>query len=302
MVGTLGLAASVGAQVTVYLAGAADCAQELQNRPMLESFWYRRNAEKAMVSTSNFFLDSGAFTAFTQGETIECKDLARFIASNKKYITVASSLDAIGNAQQSYLNYRRLRDEFGVDVIPVFHCREDVRWLCKYLEEGVPYIALGGMVPETIDYKSRWLDDLFSRYLTDNLNRPIVKVHGFGLTVGWLIERYPWFSVDSTTWRNGMKFGVLIVNFEGSRLRHIGFTSGHPQVRDKTSTHIDRLSTVERRVVMQKLEESGFELEKLRERTRDAMLFNAWSFQEWERLYGFPPTFKYAQQQEELWG
>lgn len=287
--------------MTVYLAGAADCVRDLPDRPMLESFWYRNNAEKAMVGTNNFFLDSGAFTAFTQGETIDIKELARFIAARRERITVASSLDAIGDAEQSYRNYRVLRDELGVDVIPVFHCREDIKWLLKYLREGVPYLALGGMVPETIDYKQRWLDDLFSRYLTDSAHRPIVKVHGFGLTVGWLIERYPWFSVDSTTWRNGMKFGVLIVNFEGSRLRHIGFTSGHPQVRDRTSTHIDRLSRIERRVVMEKLEQSGFTLEQLRTRTHDAMLFNAWSFQEWERLYGFPETFTCAQQQEDLW-
>jgi hypothetical protein len=287
--------------VTVYLAGAADCVTELRGRPMLESFWYRNNAEKAMAGAGNFFLDSGAFTAFTQGEIIDIKELARFIVANQTRIAVASSLDAIGDAEQSYRNYRIMKDELGLDVIPVFHCREDLKWLLRYLREGAPYLALGGMVPETIDYKSRWLDDLFSKHLTDAEHHPIVKVHGFGLTVGWLIERYPWFSVDSTTWRNGMKFGVLIVNFEGSRLRHIGFTATHPQVRDKTSTHIDRLSKLERRVVMEQLEQYGITLEALRERPRNAMLFNAWSFQEWERLYGFPKTFTAAQQQEELW-
>ena len=286
--------------MTVYLAGAAGY-EFARGRPILESFWYRSNAEEGMHDTDNFFLDSGAFTAFTKGEVINIKEYAHFVTARRDRITVASSLDAIGDAEQSYRNYRILKDELGVDVIPVFHCREDVRWLCKYLEEGVPYLALGGMVPETIDYKRKWLDDLYSRYLTDASRRPITKVHGFGLTVGWLIERYPWFSVDSTTWLNGAKFGVLIVNFEGSRLQHVGYSEQHPQRRDKGSNHIEHLSPAERAVVLEKIERAGLTLEEIRTNTKAALAFNAWSFQEWEDLYGFPTTFEYAQQQEELW-
>lgn len=285
--------------MTVYLAGAAGY-EFCHGRPILESFWYRRNAEEGMSVTDNFFLDSGAFTAFTQGETIKVEDLARFITSNRERITVASSLDAIGNAEQSYLNYRRMKDDMGVDVIPVFHCREDVRWLCKYLEEGVPYLALGGMVPESIDYKQKWLDDLFSRYLTDSKGHPLTKVHGFGLTVGWLIERYPWFSVDSTTWLNGAKYGSIIVNFETSHLQHIIFGMRNSAVRQATSKHIDRLSRVERQVVLEKIAAAGLTLEGIREKSEDAIAFNAWSFQEWDHTWGFPQTFSCAVE-EDLW-
>jgi len=44
-----------------------------------------------------------------------------------------------------------------------------------------------------------WLDDLFLR-ICDEQGRPKVKTHGFGMTALVLMFRYPWHSVDSTTW------------------------------------------------------------------------------------------------------
>jgi hypothetical protein len=276
--------------MTVYLAGAAKY-EYLRGRPMLESFWYRSRAVDAMLMTDTFFLDSGAFTAFTKGAQIDLKQYAEFIRQNKKRITIASSLDVIGDAEGSYRAYRQLRDEEGVDVIPVFHCREDKKWLVKYIKEGARYIALGGMVPESISWLFTWLDDLYSTVLTDDSHKPIVRVHGFGLTVGRLIERYPWYSVDSTTWLNGARFGTVIFNFPGARLEHIAVSDRNPMAKQRTALHIDRLSRIEQAQAIAQLERAGFTLDEVRSNTSKALEFSAWSFQTWEKDYGFPKQF-----------
>jgi hypothetical protein len=47
--------------------------------------------------------------------------------------------------------------------------------------------------------------------ITDDEGYPIVKVHGFGVTSTPLMARYPWYSVDSISWKliSGMG-GILI--------------------------------------------------------------------------------------------
>jgi hypothetical protein len=62
------------------------------------------------------------------------------------------------------------------------------------------------MILISTDVLRGWLDQLFSTFLCKD-GWPIVKVHGFGLTTLKLLLRYPWYSVDSTSWvmesRNG---------------------------------------------------------------------------------------------------
>lgn len=283
--------------MTVYLAGASKY-EFLRDRPMLESFWYKERALEAMQYTKTFFLDSGAFSAFTKGAVIDTKEYAAFVREHKAAITIASSLDVIGDAEASYRTYRQLRDEEGVDVIPVFHCREDEKWLVRYIKEGARYIALGGMVPESIAYKFTWLDKLYSRYLTDASGAPVVKVHGFGLTVGRLIERYPWFSVDSTTWLNSARFGTIIMNFSGARLEHVAVSDRNPMRKQKDGLHIDRLGREQREEALRSMHDAGVTLEELRKGGDAALKFSAWSFLQWEQRYGFPKKFKTMVQED----
>lgn len=284
--------------MTVYFAGGAHydfCIDE----PILESFWYKRNAVKAMPKASQFFLDSGAFSAFTQDKVINLDDYAAFIKEHKEHIYVASSLDSIGNALETKRLYQELRERDSCQhIIPVFHCREDKKLLVEMLDNtsgyGNPgYIALGGMVPESTSYLYGWLDDLWSNYLTDAEGKPLVKVHGFGLTVGKLIERYPWFSVDSTTWLNGARFGTAIINLGGMHLAHMAISPRNPAAKQSMSSHFDRLieSPQHRDEIMKVIEQSPVTLEAMQEETEALLHFNVWSFKQWEELYGFPETF-----------
>jgi hypothetical protein len=49
------------------------------------------------------------------------------------------------------------------------------------------------------------LDFLFS------IIRNRVKVHGFGVNALWAWERYPFYSVDATSWLKSAKFGEKII-------------------------------------------------------------------------------------------
>lgn len=159
-----------------------------------------------------FFLDSGAYSAWTRGTVIDLDEYCEFIKANIEQIDVYASLDVIPGrpgqiasererneaAEQSWWNYLYMREE-GLDPLPVYHYGEAERFLDRMLEYGCDYIGIGGLVGVPADRRIMWLDPLFER-LTDSQGYPLVKTHGFGMTSIPLIFRYPWYSVDSTTW------------------------------------------------------------------------------------------------------
>lgn len=138
------------------------------------------------------FLDSGAFSAESQKVHIDINEYIDFIKEHEEVIDVYANLDVIGNAEATWKN-QMIMEKAGLKPLPVFHYGEDLKWLKKLLDKGYSYISLGGMVPISTKDLFHWLDDLFSNYLTDHSGMPIVKVHGFGLTVLRLMLRYPWY-------------------------------------------------------------------------------------------------------------
>ena len=155
-----------------------------------------------MKNKIDLFLDSGAFSAFTQKIEIDINKYIQFIKKHKKYIDVYANLDVIGNAEATYRN-QKIMEEKGLHPIPVFHAtKEPLLWLKKYVDEGYSYIAIGGMAGGDISVKQIYpvLDEVFNDILTDSKGIPKVKIHGFGLTSLKLMLRYPWYSVDSTSW------------------------------------------------------------------------------------------------------
>lgn len=159
-----------------------------------------------------FFLDSGAFSAWSRSTKIDIDEYIAFIKANIELIEVYACLDAIPGApgrnatvsereeaaETTWRNYLYMRDE-GLDPLPVFHYGEDFRYLDRMLDYGCSYIGIGGLVGIPGLNRRNWLDRLFTK-ITDDAGMPLVKTHGFGMTSVPLIFRYPWHSVDSTTW------------------------------------------------------------------------------------------------------
>lgn len=159
-----------------------------------------------------FFLDSGAYSAWSRGSVIDLDEYCEFIRANIDLIDVYASLDVIPGvpgraatpkerdaaAQKSWENYLYMRDAH-LSPLPVYHYGEDPRFLTRMLDYGCDYIGIGGLVGIPGGPRRVWLDRTFDM-ITDDAGMPTVKTHGFGMTAVPLIFRYPWYSVDSTTW------------------------------------------------------------------------------------------------------
>lgn len=195
----------------------------------------------------SLFLDSGAFTAFTKGINIELDDYIDFIKKTKKVWSVYATLDVIGDYKATQKNTEYIESK-GLKPLPVFHYGSPESEL-KRLCEKYDYIALGGLVPLALQQKKmkKWLDYCFSIIKTNT------KVHGFGVNALWAWKRYPFYSVDATSWNQGSKYGRVqeLVNGNFKDLKKdnkVNFIKYHHEKdwRVRTTKNIDSLLKAER--------------------------------------------------------
>lgn len=179
----------------------------------------------------DFFLDSGAFSAYTKGVEIDIKEYCNFIKEHQDIITHYAVLDVIGSAEGTLKN-QRFMEEQGLHPIPCYHYGEDTKYL-EYYVENYDYVAIGGMVPVSTKDLLPWLDSIFAKHICDDNGYPRCKIHGFGLTTISLMVRYPWYSVDSTTWALASAFGEIFIpskknnKYDYTKFTRIGVSEKH---------------------------------------------------------------------------
>ncbi len=154
----------------------------------------------------DIFIDSGAFSAKTQGKEIKVEDYADFLDEHGETATVIASLDVIPNSSShrpeavelSFRNALYLRER-GHDIMPVYHFDEDPSVIRRYLDADFEYIGIGGSVRGGLrGRRSDWLELLFNEHLTDGAGLPLALFHGFGVA-GSDCKMFPWRSCDSTS-------------------------------------------------------------------------------------------------------
>jgi hypothetical protein len=246
---------------------------------LLESYHYigrQRFLDAIRMDGVQVFLDSGAFSAYTLGVTIDLPTYCDYIKRNMDLwrvedgVVMASVLDGIGDPLQTYRNQLHM-EALGAKPLPCFHAGEDERYL-EYYVQNYEYITLGGMVGSSTKQLCIWLDRMWDRYLTDGSGRPRLKVHGFGITAVPIMQRYPWYSVDSSSWVQSAAFGSIITPEHGP----MSVSEKSPSRHD-AGQHVTTLTPIEQDYVLQMLEKHGFTLERLSTVYEARAAYNLWA-------------------------
>lgn len=184
---------------------------------LLESFYTVKNSHKYFPLLKDFLLDSGAFTFMQSSKNhVNWEEyLNRYIAYINKYdIKNFFELDIDTITGYDYVKElrKRLETETGKKCMPVFHKIRGLKEWEKMCQE-YPYVAIGTMheyngKPEILMY----LLDIAKKYGT--------KVHGLGFTRLNLLDKVPFYSVDSTSWCCGNRFGFM-EKFNGTTMEKI---------------------------------------------------------------------------------
>lgn len=197
---------------------------------VLVSFVYDEKREfftkRLGYSPVSWMGDSGAFTVWTKGGTVDLDDYiawSRFYTELNPNFTVVS-LDVLPGGpnrqpsaqerdrgiKQSLENGDRLRAA-GLRIVEVYHLYEPLDFFEQLLARRQPgeIVGLGALASGApANIKREFCDTSFA-YLRDHFgwdNLP--PVHGFGIApTAKLGARYPWFSVDSSSWMAPAQFG-----------------------------------------------------------------------------------------------
>ena len=181
--------------------GEVDAVLVMPPRRILLSYFYEKDI--SLIKTLQqkdveIFIDSGAFSAYSSKKLIDIDEYCKFLLECG--VQTYAGLDVIGNAEATMKNQKYAEETYGLKPIPTFHIGSVVKDLDALI--GYDYIAFGGLVmAEGIE---EHLNEAW-RYVLDRNSQ--IKVHGFGLTNLKFIEKYPWYSVDSSSFKGCKRFG-----------------------------------------------------------------------------------------------
>lgn len=170
-----------------------------------------KKAKKATSSAPDYsWYDLSKGSEFTE----YCNRYADFIkAQSKRGVRWFANVDVIGNAEMTRRVQIYFEEKHGVRPVPVVHYPEDLSYLQWYLARDYPMIGLGGYArrPDRKLVKA-WTDSAFQMVCPKSNNYlPTTKVHGFAMTTWELFRRWPWYSVDSTSYLLYGTYGLLCV-------------------------------------------------------------------------------------------
>lgn len=189
----------------------------------LESFWYIKEWQLPKIKNCKLFLlDSGAFTFMSNSkkkvdwdEYVE--NYANFINKNDIKNFFELDIDSIvGLKKVEELRYK-LEKLTNKKCIPVWHKSRGLDYW-KKMTKDYDYVAIGGIVAKEIkpeEYK-------YFTILLDIAKKNNCKVHGLGFTGINYLRKYHFYSVDSTAWSSGWRFGTLY-QFTGKGFKKIKY-------------------------------------------------------------------------------
>jgi hypothetical protein len=165
-----------------------------------------------MQLSKTILLDSGAFGVWRSGAEIDLVTYTEFCLEQREALFEVVALDRIPgsfgtrptplqveeSAKLSHANTTFMRKQ-GLQPIPVYHYREDIRWLDRMVDEGYDYIGLSSDKRMPGPAREQWPGTCFA-HLCGSSPYPSVRLHGFGDASFTMLRKYPWFSVDSLSY------------------------------------------------------------------------------------------------------
>jgi len=188
---------------------------------------------------------------------------ATWIKEKQHLITVYANVDVIFRPDLSWKVLKYLENTHKLKPLPVLHVNTEKKWIYKHLD-NYEYLGVGATGQEgSVAGFIPWGDMLFN-LITDSKGYPTHKVHGFAATSNKLLYRYPFFSVDSTSWAHFGRFGaILIPKFIKGKYNYkshpiVLFISDRSTFKNNKGKHLTSFSKIEQKRILQFIENKGY--------------------------------------------
>lgn len=255
---------------------------------------------KADGHASKLFIDSGAFSVAHAGKTVDIDTYIKYINDNPD-IPIFVELDVIPfpvlntttakecceATWQNYL-YMKERVTSPCHLLPLYHFGEPKDALKRILNTEVngklpEYIGIGGRHGVATELQERYFNEIFA--IVQRSDNPNVKIHAFGMTILRVLEQYPFYSADSTTWLQlGINGNILTKNY------------GIVTVSDRSKFNKDNGNAfppeAKERLIAE-IESNGYTLEEVSTNYKKRLMYNIDVLLDWAKNYKYkgPKTF-----------
>lgn len=273
---------------------------QLNDRPLGEK-WLKYSKE---VERRKIFVDSGAYSVHTKGKTVDVDEYIEYVNSHAGMFEGIAQVDKIPGEfgkpktleqlatapEESWNNYLYMREKV-IDkhcLIPIFHQGEDFKWLRNTLEwiddEGnhIPYIGISPANDLVTKHKETWFATVFK--IIKESNNPDVKTHAFGMTSLPMLEKYPFYSADSTSW--------IMTSVNGGIFTPYGVIQV-TQTSEHMPNHFIKCGEHKKQAIIKWLESFGMTYEECRMDYNSRAITNVHYFVEWSNNYKFKGDTRY---------
>lgn len=188
------------------------------NEGRVVDWWYNSGLSDKLL------IDSGAFSVAHSGKTVDIDVYLKYINEHPNInawaeldvipYPVLNSETAVYCSEASWNNYVYMKEQNpNAPILPLYHFGEPESGLERILNTKVngelaSYIGVGGRHGVSTEEQVAYFNDVFT--LIKNSDNPDVKVHAFGITVPRILEYFPFYSADSTTWLQAAINGSIL--------------------------------------------------------------------------------------------
>jgi hypothetical protein len=265
-------------------------------RSVLNWIEHPKNGVKANLDKPRpkyLMADSGAFTAWKSGSHTTLPEVisayTHFIEATKGLFNEvwAINLDVIPGSfgvdptleeikeaiHQSDENYKILVDKFGPRILPVYHQGEPIERALEVealTEKSSQYVCLSPRNDLHEKLRVTWSQQVHARL------KPTTRTHGLATTGNLMLERTPWFSVDSATWVLIPIYGGIVYYWDmGVDPKFSSIAVSNEGGRDRVQgMHFDTYPVLVQDLILKRIEEMGFTLELIKTDPRARSLFS----------------------------
>lgn len=172
----------------------------------------------------NYIIDSGAFTAFKTGKTIDLDHYIRFLHETKIPYEWYFTLDKIGDSKKTKENYEEMKKQ-GLLPVPIFTRGDTEESYWEYYNDR-KFIGIGGIAGTTGNKKFLYsCQEKFAKG---------TKQHWLGFWQKDFLIHYKPYSCDTMTWYRNKMFGDVYY-YKNKQLIQIPKISRHLGEDNKSS-------------------------------------------------------------------
>ena len=281
-----------------------------------EKDWFEMNKQNKV----ELMLDSGAHSLYTE-HMIKTKhafgydwsdtdkfwnyvdEYASFVKEHEDFIDCYVNVDVIFNPKQSWKVLKYMEKKHSLSPMPVIHYGTDLKWLERHIKSGYVHIGLGGLGQEVNKSQyTAWADKAFNIVCDQPSRMPLVKVHGFAMTSLELMLRYPWWSVDSTSWVvTGRMGSIYIPRYANGQWIYdknswkVAVSNRSPSTKE-ANKHIETFPPTTKNIFLYYIHSKGYKMGKSTFKTE----LQNYQLKEGERWGEKKPEDKFAKRQVEI--